>query len=879
MSRHPQPSGTVTFLFTDIEGSTRLWEHQPADAREALARHDALAADRIAVHAGVLVKSRGAGDSLFAVFARATDAVQAALALQLALWSETPLLRARMALHTGEAQERDGDYYGPAVNRCARLRAIAHGGQILLSLPAEELARDTLPAGASLRDLGEQRLRDLARPERVFQLCHPDLPSDFPALKSLDALPNNLPRQLTSFVGREPEIAQVRELLDATRLLTLTGAGGSGKTRLVLQAAADVLDQYPDGVWFVDLAPITDPALVPQTVASALTVREEAGKPLAQSVTEYARPKQFLLVLDNCEHLLDACARFADALLRACPHVKLLATSREALAVPGETSWRVPKLSLPQAGALPSLEALTQFEAVRLFLDRAGSVLPGFAVTNANAPAVAQVCHRLDGIPLALELAAARVKVLSVEQIALRLDDRFRLLTGGSRTVLPRQQTLHAALDWSYELLTDQEKALLARLSVFAGGWRLEAAESVCAGDPIEEWEVLDLLARLVDKSLVSAEMQGEQERYNLLETVRQYGQERLLESGGQGAVRRRHRDWFVTYAEQQIAFLLSGSHEASAIERLEEEYANLRSAFDEALRGTDDSDALARLAGSLYWFWTGHHASEGRQMLAAAVAYAKATGHVTGQLLLRAARLADEVGDSSTARALNAEALRNARAAGEWPALVEALGWVGFCELRQGQFSMASAYYLEALQLAQENEDRPTIPWLLLSLGHVSRFERRYAEARQRYSEAQAHFQEYGLASSVGAEHVLLNLAHVERLTGDLVLAHSYYVGGLRSIYERGDMTMIPLCLEGLACLAASWGQPDRAARLFGAAEALREALDIRMSPVDRAECEAPQQAARAALAEDDFASAWAAGRAMTLEQALADAVEEAPP
>jgi class 3 adenylate cyclase len=484
------PTGTITFLFTDIEGSTRLWEQYPAAMEAALARHDALAEAVIEQHEGRLVKHRGEGDSLFAVFARAVDAVAAAVALQQALaaepWPAEAAPRVRMSLHTGDAAFREGDYFGAAVNRCARLRAVAHGGQLLLSSATQELIRDALPDEVSLRDLGEHRLRDLARPERIFQLLHPDLPSDFPPLTSLNSLPHNLPQQVTSFIGREKEMAEVRRLLATTRLLTLTGSGGTGKTRVSLQVAADLLEGGGDGVWLVELAPLADPGLVPQAVATALGIREEPGKPLSQSLVDFLKPKRLLLLLDNCEHLLSACAELAELILRSCPGVQILATSREGLNIPGETTYRLPSLTLPDPRQpTPTAESLSQYEAVRLFIDRATAAVPSFAVTNQNAPAVAQLCVRLDGIPLAIELAAARVKAMSVEQINGRIADMFRLLTGGSRTALPRQQTLRAAIDWSYDLLSEKEKILLRRLSVFAGGWTLEAAEQVCA-DPEE---------------------------------------------------------------------------------------------------------------------------------------------------------------------------------------------------------------------------------------------------------------------------------------------------------------------------------------------------------------------------------------------------------
>lgn len=480
-------SGTVTFLFTDVEGSTKLWEEAPEQMRLAVARHDEIASQVIEEGGGRLVKSRCEGDSIFAVFPLATDAIATACKLQVAFrkedWPQKTPLKVRMSLHTGEAQEREEDYFGSAVNRTARLRAIAHGGQIVISLTTEELVRDTLRDGIGLRDLGSHRLKDLQRPEQVFQVLHPELPEDFPSLRSLDSMPNNLPQQVTSFIGREKEIADVLGLFKTTRLLTLTGSGGAGKTRLAMQVAADVLDDYDDGVWLVELAALTDPALVPQAVAQAMGVREEPGRAILATLSDYLKPKQVLVLLDNCEHVLGACAQLCDHLLRQCPNLYFLATSREGLNIAGETTYRVPSLSLPDARVKPIPEVLGQYEAVRLFIERAQAAQPGFEVNDQNAPALAQLVTRLDGIPLAIELAAARVKALSVDQINQRLDDRFRLLTGGSRTALPRQQTLRALIDWSYDLLTPQEQTLLRRLSVFAGGWTLEAAEAVCS-DP-----------------------------------------------------------------------------------------------------------------------------------------------------------------------------------------------------------------------------------------------------------------------------------------------------------------------------------------------------------------------------------------------------------
>ena len=469
------PTGTVTFLFTDVEGSTQLLNAHPDSYRKAVRRHHDLLLEAMHLAGGTVFET--VGDAVYAAFARPTDALKAALWGQFALleepWGGSPI-KVRMGIHLGEVEvqlsDGRGHYFGAALYRCARLMSAAHGGQIVLSAATCELVRDSLPDQASFADLGEHRLKDLARPEHVFQLLAHGLPADFPPLRSLDTLPNNLPLQLTTFVGREQVLQEARQLVSAHRLLTLTGTGGCGKTRLALQTAADELEHFTDGVWFVELAPLADEAHVPGAIAAALGRTLDAAQPPLPQLVDALRSKHALLVLDNCEHVLDACARLADALLRACPSLKIMATSREALGIAGERAWRVPSLGIPDAGlavalsqGTKGLDALSQYEAVRLFVERVSAVQPDFQVTNQNAPAVAQICWRLDGIPLAIELAAARIKVLAVEQIAQRLDDSFRLLTGGSRTALPRQQTLRALVDWSYALLSPKDRAVLRR--------------------------------------------------------------------------------------------------------------------------------------------------------------------------------------------------------------------------------------------------------------------------------------------------------------------------------------------------------------------------------------------------------------------------------
>jgi predicted ATPase/class 3 adenylate cyclase/DNA-binding CsgD family transcriptional regulator len=597
----------VTFLMSDIEGSTRLWSAFGEGMGSAVGDVYAIIDRAVTQYDGVRPVEQGEGDSVVGAFSRASDALAAALQAQRELrassWPDGIDMRVRIALHTADAQLRDeGNYFGLALSRCARLRAIASGGQTLLSRATRDLVVDQLPNGAELLDCGTHRLRDLGRPEHVFALVHEDLSDDFGALRSLDTFPNNLPDQLTSFVGRTEELRALRTELGETRLLTLTGAGGAGKTRLALQLAAECLDLFADGAWWVDLAPVNDPQLVADAVANALGVRPLPSITALEASCAHLTTSNTLVVLDNCEHLLHVCGEVAETLLRSCPNVSVIATSRTSLGVAGETDWRVPSLSLPRREReRESVHALGQFDAVRLFIERARKARPNFGVTNENAPAVAQICEELDGLPLAIELAAARVRMLSVEQIAAGLGDRFHLLTGGTRTALPRHQTLRASVDWSHELLSDPERALLRRLAVFAGGFTLDLAESVCADQTLQRVAILDLLASLVDKSLVVAEERAGAVRYRMLETVRQYGTERLDEAGELGAIRDRHRDGLLLLAEQ-IAPALHGPGQGGWLDVLDHEAANLASALDRALE--TDGDLALRLCVALTFWW-----------------------------------------------------------------------------------------------------------------------------------------------------------------------------------------------------------------------------------------------------------------------------------
>jgi predicted ATPase/class 3 adenylate cyclase/DNA-binding CsgD family transcriptional regulator len=695
------PTGTVTLLLADVEGSTRLWDTQPEEMTAAFARLDREVSDLISAHGGVRPVEQGEGDSFVLAFARASDAVACALGLQRAPLAPISL---RIGLHTGEVQLRDeGNYIGPTINRTARLRDLAHGGQTVLSGTTEALVVDTLPADAWLSDLGSYELRGVVRPERVVQLCHSDLRNEFPPLRTPKSVAaRNLPHQFTSFVGRGPQLSEVGKLLAGNRLVTLTGAGGVGKTRLAIEAADQLASDYADGVWYVDLAPITDPDVVPVAVARALGLPDQPGRSTMDTLLRFAGDRRMLMALDNCEHLLEACAQLVVALLGAGPGLTVMATSREPIGVSGEAMWRVPSLSVAD-------------EAIELFADRARLIEAGFTVTDDNAAVVVEICQRLDGMPLAIELAAARVRALSLTEILDSLHDRFRLLTGGSRTAVRRQQTLHASVDWSHALLTEPERVLFRRLAVFMDGFELDAAQAVAGGGDMQRFQVLDLLTLLVDKSLVVADPQGGRTRYRLLETVRQYAQEKLAESSEAEAVRSRHRDYYTA----MVAVLdapISGDYE-QRIEQAEIEIDNLRAAFGWSRENRDAELALA-LVSSLQPLWLGQgRIREGLGWFDAAFADQEAY-HLVVAPAVRARALADKValatwvvtGDSLTD---SEEALAIARDLADPALLVRALTARGFAAV--GEPELAAPYFAEAIALARELDDRWRLSQILV--------------------------------------------------------------------------------------------------------------------------------------------------------------------
>ena len=748
----------------------------------------------VSSHGGYVYKM--IGDAFQVAFATARDAVEAAINAQCALqaepWGEFGPLRVRMALHTGVTEERIGDYVGPVLNRLGRLLSVSQGGQILLTEATHELARDALPARIDLRDLGIHRLKDLIHPEHIYQATAPGLLSEFPTLLTLENYPNNLPIQLTTFIGREAEIAAVKGALESHRLVTLTGSGGTGKTRLSLQVAADLLDQFQYGVWFVELAPLTDPKFMPQTILTAIGLSEQAAKPPLELLKEYLDDKKILVLLDNCEHLIEASVKVVKALLNAAPQLKILASSREALGIAGEVSYVVPSLSLPDIKHLPDIEQLSQYEAVQLFMDRALLVVPHFVMDEGNAPFLAQICSQLDGIPLAIELAAARLRMMSVKEISKRLDDRFRLLTGGTRTALPRQQTLRALIDWSYDLLSEKERLLLQRLSVFAGSWSLEEAEEVCSNSDRSSvstkssgttenrlliTEILDLLTHLVNKSLVLLieHSQSGETRYRMLETIRQYAREKLLEAGNSEDVRDRHLAYFVRLVEQAEPELVR-SHQIFWLNKLDDELDNLRMAFEWAL--AVQTEAGLRIANASWLFWYEHGCLQELENWIA-------------QLLA-----IDDSPDVLRAKALAVQSR------------IIAI---------EGDLEKSQMLARQGLPLARELKDKHVEGLALLNLGHIIAFSGDPGTGIPMVENSLALLQEVG---DTWGQATAISVFAMN--AGDLERSKAFLIEALRLQRELGNPSGIASCLNQLAQNSLWVGE------FSVAAHALEESIEI---------------------------------------------------
>jgi predicted ATPase/class 3 adenylate cyclase len=863
----------VTFLFTDIEGSTRLLQELGEGYQKVQDRH----AEIIRTAFGTGHEIRTEGDSFFVVFRSPVEALRAAVAAQRALaeedWPHGDPLRVRMGMHTGEGVPGGDDYLGIDVNRAARIAAAGHGGQVLVSDATRGLVEHALPEGVTIRDLGLHRLKDIEHPEHLHDLVVDGLDAEFAPIRTLEVRPTNLPPIRTSFVGRRREIAELSELLTTARLLTLTGPGGTGKTRLALRVAADQLDGFADGVFFVDLSPLTDPDLVLGQIASTLRVREGVGRGLADALADYLRDREMLLLLDNLEQLLDAAPALGD-LLDAAPNVRILATSRIPLRVTGEQEFHVRPLPLPRAEELTDLERLTSCESVRLFLERAAAVRPDFRITETTGPAVAEIASRLDGLPLALELAASRVKILSPEALSERLEQRLPLLTGGARDLPERQRTLRDAIEWSHDLLSPDEQRLFARVSVFAGGWILESAEAVCDS----EVEVLDGLGTLVDASLVRRrETAGGEVRFRMLETIREFAAERLAQSGGDAEVRRRHAEHFLDLAEESRPHLERGD-EPSWLDRLEDEHDNLRAALDWAER-VGDADTAVRIFAALWGFWRRRgHLAESRARLERLIELpaVRERGRLRALALGTLGSVAYWQRDYDRMAPLYEEALDIARELDDRRLLAEALHNASFIRIARGEIGADESLTREALVAAHEAGDALLEGRIHVGLAYLHMIRGDPAGAVVAIRDAVALQRQEGDKMSLAES--LMALAAVEYATGEPASADRHVQEAFRTHIEDRNLIGAAFGLTPMAVVALRAKRYARAVTLAAASARWQDELGGGPPPFVRKYYVDPEQAAREHLTEDEYEAAVAQGRAMSFDQAVAFALEENP-
>jgi predicted ATPase/class 3 adenylate cyclase len=888
------PTGTVTFLLTDIESSTRRWEREPDAMRSAVAQHDVLFERAVAAHSGIDVKPRGEGDSHFSVFPRATDAVVAAAEFQQVLsaasWPTESPLRVRIGIHTGEADLRDGDYYGSTVNRCARLRSLAWGSQTLVSLATMQLVRENLPDGLDLRDLGQHRLKDLSFPEHVFQLVIPGVPDDFPPLLSLDRLPTNLPIQATPFIGRKHEIEIICSwLLDSqTRLVTLTGPGGSGKTRLGLQVGASIIEHFPDGVYFVPLESVSDPSIVIQSIAHVIGVRETTGVGLTENLSALLQDKTMLLVLDNFERLISASGQVA-ALLASNPGLKILVTSREVLRIQGEHELLVPPLAFPDETLLLSPERLMDYEAIRLFVSRATEVKPDFELTAENAAAVLGICQRLDGLPLAIELAAARIRMFPPQALLKRLDRTLTLLTGGARDLPLRHQTLRGTIAWSYDLLVPDEQGLFRCLSVFAGGFTLDgviavtrAAEAEQADMPVEPpvqgeedlWarsiEVFDGIDALLSKSLVhrqrsSSSSDGEP-RFGMLETIREFGLDQLEASGELNAVRRNHAEYCMTLAEQAEP-ALQGPEQGEWLQRLEDEHRNMRAAMNYAL-DTLNAELGLRLTSALWPFWEIRgYLTEGRSWTERMLTLG-GPAPWRARTLTGAGTFAWYQGDYERAAQLHGEALQLYQGLDDVSGIAFATSNLGLQNVGLGNLETAAGLFNEAMSLYEKISDESGIADIYSNLAVIEFYTDQYDRAAELFEKSL--FIRRKLGDKQRIADALHNLGEIYLFQEDCERAVEYYRETLCLRQELGASTGTGLSFAAMSFIELEQGNLELSARLTGAADALFEVTGGYMDPTEQARYEETRHNLIARLGEAPYESLREEGFRTPLEEAV---------
>jgi predicted ATPase/class 3 adenylate cyclase len=867
------PTGIVTFLFTDIEGSTKLLRRLGDSYRDVISQHHRILREAIAHGEGVEVGTEG--DAFFAVFlspagALAT-AVQAQRGLAAAQWPGEQDVRVRMGLHTGQAVLVGEDYMGLDIHLAARIAAAAHGGQILLSETVRHLVADAVPNGVSVRDLGRHRLKDIERPVHLWDLIIDGLPEEFPAIRSLDARPTNLPLQRTSFIGREREVAEVTTLLAESRLVTLTGPGGTGKTRLALKVAADHLDRFSDGVFFVDLSPIVDAALVPSAIAHALIVREEPGRELLETLADHARDRNLLLVIDNSEQVIESGLTVA-TLLDAAPRLSVLATSRVPFRISGERAYAVPPLAVPADVA--ELNALGRSEAVALFTERAAAVRPGFRLTPENAAAMAEITRRLDGLPLAIELAASRLNVLTPQGLVERLGQRLALLSGGARDIPERQRTLRRTIEWSHELLGSEDQRLFARLAVFSGGWTLSAADIVCG--PGLEVDVVDGLGALMDNSLVRPGEPGDADpRFGMLETIREFAVERLAVSEEEDALRLRHAIHYRSLAEEAEPHL-TREDRLDWFTRLDAEHDNLRAVLDWAERSEDAATGL-RVAASVWRFWLQRgHLAEGRARVERLLSLpgADARDPVRAHALSALGGITYWQNDYPPMRAAYQEAVDIAREVGDPGLLASALRDLSFVPYIDQDPDRVEAILREGLAAAQEAGDRLLTAEFWSSVGFLEMVRGNPTAAIEVRRTALEIYREEGAIWNLGEE--LGGLAMIHRMIGDLQSARACLRESLEITTRAKDTLGISLNLTSLALLANDEGRHDRAARLMGAVARVRDELGGGIPRELIGRWGDPEEDARQALGDDEYQRALVEGYAMDTEAAVTYALEE---
>jgi len=819
------PTGIVTFLFTDIEGSTKLAQNFHDRISEVLEKHHFIMNIAVESNNGFVFKM--IGDAFCCAFQNADDAVRASVDAQKKLsseeWNEA-VIRVRMGIHSGNAEWSGKDYMGYiTLARTQRVMSAAYGGQIIISNDAYDITKDSYSEEISFRDLGNRRLKDLIQPIKLYQVMSEDIPADFPPLKTLDARPNNLRVQLTSFIGREKEMTEIKKLFSVTRLLTLLGPGGTGKTRLSLQVGADLIDGYANGVYIAELAPVSDPAMIVQTIIDSLELKPEPGRTPEEILNDYLSEKEMLIILDNCEHLINECAGIAEKLLRNCPKIKIIATSREALNCSGEQTYRLPSLSVPDKSIVNSPEQLTQYESVRLFIERALSVNHNFRVNNNNAPALAGICTCLDGIPLAIELAAARTKVLSVEKIYDRLDNRFNLLTGGSRTALPRQQTLKALIDWSYDLLSEKEKKLWSRLSVFKDGWTLESAEVICSDELLTEGEILDLLSQLAEKSIII--YNEVKERYSILETIKQYGEEKLKESDETEKFYLKHLDHF-TELTSLSKFKLSGKTNLEYLDKMETEHNNFISAIEWSVHnGKKEKGSLIASELGHFWITRGHYLTGLKLLQSLLNDVSGINKNTISKLLNVAGNLNIVQGKYEKAMAYYERGLSLSREIQNKNEIAISLIGIGNTEAETGNFEKAQSYFEESLKVSRDCNFYSGITFSLNNLGNVALILGNFKLAEKYTKESlemnRKSQNKHDIAFSLDT------MGNIMTEKGNLELAQEYLEESLKLTREIGDKSGIAYSLMNLSGISNRNGNQEQALSYLEESLRLRIELD----------------------------------------------------